>query len=288
MRLVFVTGLSGAGKSVALNCMEDMGYYCVDNLPPMLIDTFVGLFTRQHAPSDKIAIGVDIRGGEFFDSIYSALYNLQQFNVNYEILFLDADDRVLVKRFKETRRMHPLAHDGSVTEGLVEERAALRQLREAANYCIDTSDMKTAQLRARLFDLFQDRDADDFTVRVVSFGFKYGILQDADMIFDVRFINNPFYVDRLKQHTGLEDEVRDYVMGFEHTRVFLDKLKDMMLFTIPEYIREGRRQLIIGIGCTGGMHRSVAIASALTDALKEAGYHCILDHRDMKSESKRT
>ncbi len=293
MRLVIISGLSGAGKSVALNCMEDMGYFCVDNLPPMLIETFVGLFTKQSdekkSSYDKIAIGVDIRGGEFFDSIYSALYNLRQYNVRYEILFLDASDRVLINRFKESRRVHPLAKAGTVTESLMEERSILQRIRENANYTIDTSELKPSQLRAKLFALFQDQETGSgFTIHVVSFGFKYGILQDADLVFDVRFINNPFYVDRLKRHTGLDAEVRDYVMGFEQTKIFLEKLQDMMLYLIPEYIQEGKGQLIIGIGCTGGMHRSVVIADALAKALTEAGYRCILDHRDMQTEGKRT
>lgn len=285
MRLVIVTGMSGAGKSNALNCMEDMGYFCVDNLPPSLIETFVQLLDTRYA---KVAIGVDIRGGEFFNAIYDVLVGLRKYDVHYDILYLDASDPVLIKRFKETRRIHPLNAGLSLRESIVQERNYLQRIRENANHIVDTSDMTLGQLKGKIAELFNDEGpVNQFPISVVSFGFKYGIPADADVVFDVRFITNPFYIDTLKHHTGLDPDVQEYVMSFEETRVFLDKLYDMMDFLIPLYIKEGKGQLVVALGCTGGMHRSVCLAGQLCRRLAEQGYKTVLDHRDMERERAR-
>lgn len=291
MRVVILTGMSGAGKSHALNCLEDMGYFCVDNLPPDLIRTFIQLYAqRMRGAGDeegRIAINVDIRGGAFFDSVFEALRNLDEANIRYEVLYLDADDATLIKRYKESRRMHPV-EGASLKESIDHERRMLNQLRERADQVINTSNLKASALKKRLQELYNPSDAQrPFPVSVVSFGFKYGIPNDADLVLDARFINNPYYVESLKAHSGLEAPVRDYVMSFPETRVFLDKLFDLLDFLIPQYIREGKPQLVIGIGCTGGMHRSVAIAQRLADGLRDRGYAIHVEHRDLKQEASR-
>ena len=290
MRVVILTGMSGAGKSYALNCFEDMGYYCVDNLPPDLIRTFINLYAQRiHGDQDesRIAINIDIRGGSFFDSAFEALHNLDEAGIVYEVLFLDADDTTLIKRYKESRRLHPV-EGHSLKESIDQERITMNQLRERANQIINTSNLKASALKTKLQTLYQSGDEQQpFPISIVSFGFKYGIPADADLVFDVRFINNPFYVDELKTHSGLEAQVRDYVMGFSETQIFLDKLYDLLAFLIPQYIREGKTQLVVGLGCTGGMHRSIVIAQQLGDRLKEKGYHISMDHRDLKQEASR-
>ena len=281
MRLVLVTGLSGAGKSYAIRSMEDLGFFCVDNLPPLLIGTLVGLCRKQDM--DKVAIGADIRGGRFFGDIYKALYDLKDYGINYEVLFLDATEETLVKRYKESRRAHPLAGDNTVslTEAITNEREQLSRLRDNANFVIDTSQLLPKQLRERLTDVFADGAAAGFHITFETFGFKRGIPADADIVFDVRFIPNPFYVDRLKDRTGRDDEVKEYVMSFEGTTKFIDSVTEQLLFLIPMFKQEAKNELVVAIGCTGGMHRSVVLADILQMKMLKAGYRATVSHRDM-------
>ena len=290
MHVIILTGMSGAGKSHALNCFEDMCYFCVDNLPPDLIRTFIGLYARRMHPAGedgRIAINVDIRGGAFFDSVFEALTGMDEAKTDYEVLFLDADDATLIRRYKEIRRAHPVA-GSSLKASIDHERKMLSELKARANQVINTSDLRASRLKTRLQELYSKKDSQaPFPVNVISFGFKYGLPPDADLIFDARFINNPFYIEELKYHSGLEEPVRDYVMGFNETQVFLEKITDLLDFLIPQYIREGKPQLVIGIGCTGGMHRSVAIASRLGEILREKAYYITVEHRDIKQEVQR-
>lgn len=289
MRLVIVTGMSGAGKSQVIRTMEDIGYFCVDNLPPMLIPTFVELFSqRAGRESDHVAVGVDIRGGEFFDSIYDSLLKIKNM-AEYEILFMDASDAALIKRFKETRRSHPLSQMGSLREAIRRERELLQRLRESAHHIIDTTGLSTRELRQKLLVIFTDSVIrDQFPITVASFGYKWGIPADADMVLDVRFISNPFYIDRLRKHSGRDEDVVEYVMGMEETRVFLDHLAGMLKFLIPQFIKEGKGQLVVALGCTGGMHRSVVMADAISERINGMGYRSVVDHRDLERERGRT
>ena len=282
MRLVLVTGLSGAGKSHALRIMEDLGFFCVDNLPPLLIGTLVGLCRKQEM--DKVAIGADIRGGRFFGDIYKALYDLKDYGIGYEVLFLDATDETLVKRYKESRRAHPLAGVGNLTDAIASERDQLYRLRENANFIVDTSQLLPKQLRERLTDLFTDGAAAGFHITFVTFGYKRGIPAESDIVFDVRFIPNPFYVDRLKDKTGRDSEVKEYVMAFEGTQKFIDSVTEQLLFLIPLFKQEAKNELVVGIGCTGGMHRSVVLADALQTKMLKAGYRATVAHRDMDKD----
>jgi RNase adapter protein RapZ len=280
MRLVLVTGLSGAGKSHALRIMEDLGFFCVDNLPPLLIGTLVGLCRKQDM--EKVAIGADIRGGRFFGDIYKALYDLKDYGVDYEVLFLDATDETLVKRYKESRRAHPLATSiGSLAEAIASERDQLYRLRDNANFVIDTSQLLPKQLRERITDLFTDGASAGFHITFVTFGYKRGIPAEADMVYDMRFIPNPFYVDRLKEKTGRDQEVKDYVMAFEGTQTFIDSITEQLLFLIPLYKQEAKNELVVAIGCTGGQHRSVVLAEVLQTKMLKAGYRATVSHRDM-------
>lgn len=282
MRLVLVTGLSGAGKSHALRIMEDLGFFCVDNLPPLLIGTLVGLCRKQDM--DKVAIGADIRGGRFFGDIYKALYDLKDYGIGYEVLFLDATDETLVKRYKETRRAHPLAELGNLSDAIASEREQLYRLRENANFIVDTSQLLPKQLRERLTDLFTDGAAAGFHITFVTFGYKRGIPAESDIVFDVRFIPNPFYVDRLRDKTGRDDEVKEFVMAFEGTQKFIDGVTEQLLFLIPLFKQEAKNELVVGIGCTGGMHRSVVLADALQTKMLKAGYRATVAHRDMEKD----
>lgn len=282
MRFVIVTGLSGAGKTLAIRYLEDMGFFCIDNLPPKLILKFAELCYQSEGRVDKIAIVVDIRGGGFFDDLSECLQSLTNAGYSYEILFLDAKDDVLIKRYKESRRMHPLVKEGRMIEGIRLERERLETLKGRADYVIDTSVLHPSQLKQLLKDIFMDEESDErLIISVISFGFKHGILVDGDLIFDVRFLPNPFYIDHLKSHSGKEKKVKDYIFSFSETEEFIDKLMDMLEFLIPYYLREGKHQLIIGIGCTGGMHRSVAISETLYSALKSKGYRATVEHRDL-------
>lgn len=288
MRLILITGISGAGKSQALRYMEDMGYFCVDNLPPMLLGQFIQMCQSREG-MDLVAVGMDMRGGRFFDDMPSALYEMKDAQVNYEIVFVDASDDVLIKRYKETRRSHPLGGKLSLSEAVTEEKERMQGLKDYATYTIDTSMMLPREMKERLTELFGNSEGIRlFRVTVMSFGFKYGIPAEADLLFDVRFIPNPFYIDRLKTHTGRDDDVRDFVMAYDETTAFLDKSFDMLSFLVPYYIREGKNELVVCIGCTGGMHRSVAIADELASRLSEgAKWQVSANHRDMQKEYRR-
>ena len=283
MRFVIVTGMSGAGKSTALKILEDMGYFCVDNLPISLISKFAEMAYTPGSEIQRVALGVDIRSGRALDALEDVLEGMAAASQKYEILYLDAADSVLVKRFKETRRSHPLAQGGRVDKGITEERERLAILKRHADYIIDTSKLLTRELNWELEKIFvEGREFKSLVVTVLSFGFKYGIPADADLVFDVRFLPNPYYVDQLKALTGNDKPVQDYVMGFEVSHVFLDKLADMIQFLLPNYVQEGKNQLIIGIGCTGGKHRSVTLANRLFDLLSlQNDYGIRIEHRDI-------
>ena len=287
MRFVIVTGMSGAGKTTALKMLEDMGYFCVDNLPISLIEKFADLAFAPGSEIEKVALGVDIRSGQALDEIEKVLEQLAMGGRNYEILFLDASDEVLVKRFKETRRRHPLAKDGRVDKGIVEERERLKYLKRNAEYILDTSQLLTRELKGELDKIFvQNKEFKNLVITILSFGFKYGIPADCDLVFDVRFLPNPFYVEELRQKSGNDREVQDYVMGYEVSGKFLEKLTEMLDFLIPNYVLEGKNQLVISIGCTGGKHRSVTLANKLYDRLREnADYAVRIEHRDIEKDA---
>lgn len=284
-KLLIVTGMSGAGKTIALKALEDMGYYCADNLPIPLIGKFAELFLEGKSSSKNAALGIDIRSGDDLPALREVFDDWDiRGRVDYELLFLDASDEVLIKRFKETRRAHPLSKDGRVETGIQAERQALLWLKERANVIIDTSRLLTKELRRQLADIFlKNREYENLQVTILSFGFKYGIPEDADLLFDVRFLPNPYYVQELRSHTGLEESVQSYVRQDGVAEIFLGKLYDMLSFLIPHYIEEGKNQLVIGIGCTGGKHRSVTIAELLYRRMWEtADYGLRIDHRDIE------
>ena len=284
MRFVIVTGMSGAGKSSALKMLEDFGYFCVDNLPIPLLNKFAELAWSQKSEISKVALGVDIRSGQSFNELEGELEKLPARGIECEILFLDASDTTLVKRYKETRRTHPLAKNGRVDQGIEMERRRLFYLKKSADYIIDTSQMLTRDLHQELEKIFvENKDFKNLMITILSFGFKYGIPADADLVFDVRFLPNPYYIDELKRKTGNEKEVQDYVMGFEISHIFLEKLKDMLRFLIPNYVLEGKNQLVIAIGCTGGKHRSVTLANQLYESFQnQTEYGLRIEHRDVQ------
>lgn len=284
MRFVIVTGMSGSGKLTAQKLLEDMGFYCVDNLPVPLISKFVDLILEPNREVSKVALGIDVRADQPFEEVMEALIDLKKRDIKYELLFMDATDTVLQKRYKETRRIHPLATDGErVIDGIRKERGILEQTKLNADYVIDTSHLLTRELKEELERIFlKNEKYNSLMVNVMSFGFKHGIPTDADLVFDVRFLPNPFYIEEMKTKTGNDREVRDYVMGFEDAGIFLEKLTDMVEFLIPNYVKEGKNQLIIGIGCTGGKHRSVTLANELYARLKDKGsYGLKIHHRDI-------
>lgn len=283
MRFIIVTGLSGAGKTEATRSLEDMGYFCVDNLPPKLIPKFAEACVQSDGKINKVALVIDIRGGIFFDDLFESLMYLKDQEFQYEILFLDASDEKLVKRFKEARRSHPLAANGRVTTGIDEERKKLREVKDRADIIIDTSKYAIRDLREEMNKHYGDEQEPkkQLSVTVLSFGFKYGIPVDADLVFDVRFIPNPFYIPELKPYSGSDKPVKDYVLTQDETIGFLARTEDMLKFLIPHYKKEGKRQLIIAIGCTGGRHRSVAIANAINEALCEDKFSSAVEHRDI-------
>ena len=281
MELIIITGMSGAGKSQTINILEDMNYYCMDNLPPTLLTKFAELFSDSKKEMNKVAVVVDIRAGEFFEDLFKSLYDLKDMNIDYKILFLDAKDEELINRYKELRRPHPLNREGSIIEGIKLERERLGQVKSRSNYVIDTSVLKISQLKDEIYNLLGDGNKDEhFSVFVNSFGYKHGILLDGDLIFDVRFLPNPYYFPELKEKTGRDQAVKDYVFKWEQTKEFVSKLVDMLEFLIPHYIEEGKSQLIVGIGCTGGQHRSVAIAEKLSELLSKNGHRSYVSHRD--------
>lgn len=290
MKLVIVTGMSGAGKTVALKMMEDMGYYCVDNLPIPLIEKFAELaLGNNQGLSNQVALGIDIRSGQELPLLDKILERWRTDGIPFEILFLDASDEVLLKRYKETRRNHPLAGAGRIDEGIKKERECLAFLKKQANVILDTSMLLTKELRQELEKIYmEDGTYDNLFVTVMSFGFKYGIPADADLVFDVRFLPNPYYVENLRPKTGDEKEIQDYVKQGGTADIFLGKLYDMLDFLIPNYVLEGKNQLVIGIGCTGGKHRSVTIANAVYEHLKQQkGLGVKLYHRDIEKDNKR-
>lgn len=288
MRLVIVTGLSGAGKTTALKMLEDARYFCVDNLPIQLLGKFVTLMSGSQGEEVlNAAIGIDARSGRALDELEKELDRLLLFGQKYEILFLDADDRVLVKRYKESRRSHPLSMAGRVDDGIRRERKKMEFLKERADYIIDTTHLLTRELREELERIFvENRKFGNMVISVLSFGFKYGIPEDADLVFDVRFLPNPYYVDELRPHTGLDEDVYRYVMENETAREFALKLEDMIKFLIPNYVKEGKTSLVIAVGCTGGKHRSVTLARVLYERLLETKEYGIrLEHRDIGKDA---
>lgn len=289
MRFVIVTGMSGAGKSVALKVLEDFGYYCVDNLPISLIKKFAELLYLPIQENQKAALGVDIRSGHALKELKEVLVMMKALGWRYEILFLDASDEVLVKRYKETRRNHPLAAGGRINQGIDIERNEVGFLKESADYIIDTSNMLTRELKQELEGIFvRDKEYKSLFVTILSFGFKYGIPSDSDLVFDVRFLPNPYYIIELKGKTGNDEDVQEYVMQSGLAGEFLEKLIDMAEFLMPNYILEGKNQLVISIGCTGGKHRSVTLANKLYESLKNRGdYGIKVEHRDIEKDAYR-
>ncbi|MGN0167975.1 MAG: RNase adapter RapZ [Acetatifactor sp.] len=283
MRFVVVTGMSGGGKSTALKMLEDAGFYCVDNLPISLVEKFVELISMPNSEISKVALGLDVRADQSFEDATRTLNQLKDKGYKFEILFMDADENVLIKRYKETRRVHPLAADGRVEDGVRRERSALENIRRNADYVIDTTNVLTRELKEELDRIFvENGEYNSLMVTVMSFGFKYGIPADADLVFDVRFLPNPFYIDELKAKTGNDKAVQDYVMSFEESDIFMEKLTDMIQFLIPNYVKEGKYRLVIAIGCTGGKHRSVTLANELYGRMKDKGnYGLKLYHRDV-------
>lgn len=288
MNFIIVTGMSGAGKSSAINFFEDMGYYCVDNLPPTLIKSFADLIVAQENKVSKVVLGIDTRGGGLFADLLECLQELIEGGHTYEILFFDCSDIELIKRYKETRRLHPLARSERIEDGIIKEREILKEIKEKANHIVDTSYLLPKDTRGVLYKIYcQEKGFDSMMITIVSFGFKYGIPIDADLVFDVRFAPNPYYISEMRPLTGNDKLVSDYVMQFEVTQEFLTKLQDMIGFLIPNYKKEGKNQLVIAIGCTGGKHRSVTLANALYDFLYEKGHTVIKQHRDIEKDSKR-
>ena len=285
MRIVVVTGMSGGGKSTALKMLEDMGYYCVDNLPAFLIEKFIELINLPGNQVQKVAMGLDVRSGQSFEDVDLVVSKLREAGYQIEILFMDAAENVLIKRYKETRRVHPLSLDGRVEDGVRDERKILEKIRQHADYIIDTSNLLTRELKEELERIFiLDKEYNSLMVTVMSFGFKYGIPADADLVFDVRFLPNPFYIEELKTKTGNDKEVHDFVMNCDEAESFRDKLNDMVQFLIPNYVKEGKNRLVIAIGCTGGKHRSVTFANELYQGIKgHAACGLKLYHRDIKA-----
>ncbi|MDI6711260.1 MAG: RNase adapter RapZ [Bacillota bacterium] len=284
-RLVIITGLSGAGKTLAVRSLEDLGFFCVDNLPPQLIPKFAELCAQTAGKINRVALVIDVRGGEFFRDLVEVLKDLKQQGVSYTILFLEASNEALVRRFKESRRPHPLSPSGEIVEGITAERAQLRELRGLAHKIIDTSNMTVNQLKSEIANLYGDTaDQERLAITVVSFGYKHGIPLDADLVIDVRFLPNPHYIAELRPLTGHDPRVRDYVFGFDITREFLERMVDMLEFLIPHYVREGKATLTVAVGCTGGMHRSVSLVNRLGELLRAHGHRVAVRHRDLNRE----
>ncbi len=284
MEFVVVTGLSGAGKTRAMHAMEDIGFFCVDNLPPALIPVFYDLCVKSEGLMGRVAVVTDTRGGELFKSFFTAMETLKRDKRSYHILFLDASDSVLVTRFKETRRKHPLSDDlnGSLEQAVKLEREMLKPVRECSDYVIDTTGVSPAQLKSRISELFLNSAGDSLSVHCISFGFKFGVPLESDLVFDVRCLPNPFYVDELRPQTGLDAAVRDYVMEKEETKGFVSRFTDLVDYLLPLYSKEGKSQLVIAVGCTGGHHRSVALAQYMCDYLGAKGVRTSVTHRDIQ------
>ncbi|MGJ9385129.1 RNase adapter RapZ [Salipaludibacillus neizhouensis] len=283
LELVIITGMSGAGKTVAVQSFEDMGYFCVDNLPPALIPKFIDLVEGSGGKMKKVALVIDLRGREFFDHLFESIDAIAgESKVTPQIVFLDAKDAALVRRYKETRRSHPLAEDGSPLQGIESERSILNDLKGQAQMIIDTTDLKPLELRERILQRFSSNSKESFSVQVLSFGFKHGIPIDADLVFDVRFLPNPHYIDHMRPQTGLDKVVSDYVLKWAETQQFIQKLDDLLQYMLPHYKREGKRQLVMAIGCTGGKHRSVTLAEYFKKRLNDLEYNSYVTHRDVE------
>lgn len=283
MELLIVTGMSGAGKSQAANALEDMGFYCVDNVPPAIIPSFVSLSQRSADKLNKIAIVTDVRGGDMFAEISGVLEDFKKSGVDYKVLFLDSSDDVLIRRYKENRRKHPLADENieSLSGSVMKERKMLEKIRFMADYVIDTSYISIAQLKVKLSDIFFGSVSNVLKIQCKSFGFKYGADTEADLVIDVRCLPNPFYDEELKFKTGIDKEVQDFVLSTDEAKEFLNKLLGFIEFSVPLYAKEGKSQLIIAFGCTGGKHRSVTFAQIIGEFLKDKQYDCSIVHRDV-------
>ncbi|RXT04035.1 RNase adapter RapZ [Ammoniphilus sp. CFH 90114] len=285
INLLIITGMSGAGKTVAVQSLEDLGFFCVDNLPPLLIPKFAELIEQSGGRIKKVALVIDLRGREFFDTLSDALIRLDEMeHIHYQILFLDSSDQVLVQRYKETRRRHPLAPEGLPMEGIFAERRMLEEIKGRANLILDSSQLKPVQLKEKISNYFSTMQS-QMTVNITSFGFKYGIPIDADLVFDVRFLPNPHYIEELRPKTGLDQEVSGYVFQWDESVDFVKRLIDFIGYTLPHYQKEGKAQLVIGIGCTGGKHRSVSIAEYLGQKFKDE-YLTRVSHRDIDRDRK--
>lgn len=277
---MIITGLSGAGRSQALKRFEDTGYFCVDNLPPKLIPEFATICMDKDK-IDKAATVVDMRMGEMFEDIFPTIQRLKEMKIDLDILYLDASDEVLVRRFKETRRRHPLSPDGTIMTGIMKEREKLKVIKDIANSIVDTSTYSIKKLGETIDRMYSDTEEQGIKITVTTFGYKRGIPIDADMVFDMRFLPNPFYEESLREHTGREKEVKDYVLSFPRARIFLDKINELVNYVAPYYVEQDKKQLVIAIGCTGGVHRSVVIAEEMYRVLCEQGHNVTLEHRDI-------
>ncbi|HBQ64583.1 MAG TPA: RNase adapter RapZ [Clostridiales bacterium] len=287
MRFVIITGMSGAGKSLAIKHMEDLGFFCVDNLPPTLLLKFAEICSQSWEKLEKVAAVVDMRGGEMFNELIPNLNELRKAGYPYEILFLDASDETLVKRYKESRRLHPLSRKGRISEGIASEREALEEVRKIANHILDTSNLSSHQFKDEISNIFEaDTGFKGIIISIMSFGFKYGMPMDCDIVQDVRFIPNPFYMESLRRLTGRNEKVRQYVLTNSVTVEFLERMDGLLDFLLPNYVKEGKSQLVIGIGCTGGRHRSVAIADEIGSRLQKKGHSVVIEHRDIDKDPK--
>lgn len=289
MQILIVTGMSGSGKSSVMDVMEDIGFYCIDNIPPKLITQFVDLCRQSESDISKIAVAVDIRTGDMFAEIFRSWQELKrQSDVDVKVLFIEATHDVILKRYKETRRKHPLSEkfNGNIHEAISYEWSQLSQLREIADYYIETSNFTSSQLKEQVKTIFLEKSSDSLIIKVMSFGFKYGVATDADLMFDVRCLPNPFYIEELRNHTGCDSCVRDYVMGFEQSQTLLAKLTDLIDYLIPLYVQEGKSQLVISFGCTGGKHRSITFAELIAKHLIEKDYKVQKYHRDITKDKK--
>lgn len=282
MEFVILTGMSGAGKSQAIKVLEDIDYYCMDNMPPALMPNFAELCNESSKDVKKVAVVADIRGGFFFKDLFNSLEILKEKGIKYRVLFLDASDDELVKRYKELRRPHPLSTTGTIMDGIHEERVLLEEVKRKSDYIIDTSNMQLGRLKEEILSIFlRGIISNNLNVTIMSFGYKYGIPQDSDLVLDVRFLPNPYYIEELKYHTGNDIKVQEYVMGFDISVVFIEKLVDILKFLMPLYVKEGKSNLVISIGCTGGKHRSVTISNKIASILKEKNYRVLITHRDI-------